>query len=71
MEEKVQNVISGTEFSFALSAEGSLFGWGWNEHLNLSSCGEWSLNFPKLITTKHRCHRAWAHPAITIVEYIR
>jgi alpha-tubulin suppressor-like RCC1 family protein len=35
-EEEVRAVESGTEFSFAVTTKGRVFGWGWNEHLNLS-----------------------------------
>jgi alpha-tubulin suppressor-like RCC1 family protein len=35
--EKCQQIVAGTEFNFVISESGKLYGWGWNEHMNISS----------------------------------
>jgi alpha-tubulin suppressor-like RCC1 family protein len=65
-DEEVQSIVSGTEFGFVVSSKGRVFGWGWNEHCNISECSSWSLPAPKAIYLPRPCHRLWTHPATTI-----
>lgn len=48
-QEQVTKIVSGTEFSFGVTNHGKIFGWGWNEHANISSCGTTVLAVPKLV----------------------
>jgi alpha-tubulin suppressor-like RCC1 family protein len=68
-DEFVHNIISGSEFTFAITSQNRLYGWGWNEHYNIIPTELKILPEPTLIEVPFQiCSNIWTNPALTIVD---
>lgn len=65
--EKIVELVAGSEFTFARTSCGRIFGWGWNEHKNIIDNNSNYIRRPVLVSTHKNASTIFTNCATTII----